>query len=192
MTEQSKCCQSKKRIIIGIDPGLHVTGYGVIWSKNSQQGCITFGQITPQSKSLNCRLHQIEEGLCDIIASYQPEEAAIEKIFTFRNHQSALTLGQARGVALSATASVCILPTAEYSARQIKKTVVGYGAATKAQVQYMIRMLLQLEKIPSADAADALATAVCHARFPFDQKTDTYTKKISSVAKEVLEVKFFN
>ncbi|MFV9990800.1 MAG: crossover junction endodeoxyribonuclease RuvC [Coxiella endosymbiont of Dermacentor nuttalli] len=151
-----------KRIIIGIDPGLRITGYGVIWSKGSQQGCITFGQIKTQTKSLSGRLHQIEEGLRNIITTYQPNESAIEQVFTFYNPQSALKLGQARGAALVAT-SVYALPVVEYSARQIKQAVVGYGAATKAQVQHMIRILLQLEKVPSADAADALAIALCHA-----------------------------
>ncbi|MBT8506613.1 crossover junction endodeoxyribonuclease RuvC [Coxiella-like endosymbiont of Rhipicephalus sanguineus] len=151
-----------KRIIIGIDPGSRVTGYGIIWSQGSRQGRITFGQIKAQGESLNYRLQQIEEGLRNIIATHQPNEAAIEQVFTFHNHQSALKLGQARGAALVATA-VYALPVSEYSARQIKQAVVGYGAATKAQVQHMIQMLLQLEKVPPADAADALAIALCHA-----------------------------
>lgn len=151
-----------KRIIIGIDPGSQVTGYGIIWSQGSRQGCITFGQIKTQGESLNYRLQQIEEGLRNVIATHEPNEAAIEQVFTFHNHQSALKLGQARGAALVATA-VYALPVSEYSARQIKQAVVGYGAATKAQVQHMIRMLLQLEKVPPADAADALAIALCHA-----------------------------
>lgn len=151
-----------KRIIIGIDPGSQVTGYGIIWSQGSRQGRITFGQIKTQGESLNYRLQQIEEGLRNVIATHQPNEAAIEQVFTFHNHQSALKLGQARGAALVATA-VYALPVSEYSARQIKQAVVGYGAATKAQVQHMIRMLLQLEKVPPADAADALAIALCHA-----------------------------
>ncbi|AKQ33278.1 crossover junction endodeoxyribonuclease RuvC [Candidatus Coxiella mudrowiae] len=151
-----------KRIIIGIDPGSQVTGYGIIWSQGSRQGRITFGQIKAQGESLNYRLQQIEEGLRNVIATHEPNEAAIEQVFTFHNHQSALKLGQARGAALVATA-VYALPVSEYSARQIKQAVVGYGAATKAQVQHMIRMLLQLEKVPPADAADALAIALCHA-----------------------------
>lgn len=151
-----------KRIIIGIDPGSQVTGYGIIWSQGSRQGRITFGQIKTQGESLNYRLQQIEEGLRNVIATHQPNEAAIEQVFTFHNHQSALKLGQARGAALVATA-VYALPVSEYSARQIKQAVVGYGAATKTQVQHMIRMLLQLEKVPPADAADALAIALCHA-----------------------------
>ena len=151
-----------KQIIIGIDPGLSITGYGIIWSQGSQQGCITFGQIKTQTKFLNYRLYQIKKGLCNVITAHQPNESAIEQIFTFHNHQSALKLGQARGAALVATA-VYALPVAEYSARQIKQAVVGYGAATKSQVQHMIRILLQLKKVPTADAADALSIALCHA-----------------------------
>lgn len=151
-----------KRIIIGIDPGSRVTGYGIIWSQGSQQGCVTFGHIKTKAEPLNYRLQQIEGGLRDVIATHRPHEAAIEQVFTFHNHQSALKLGQARGAALAATA-VYTLPVAEYSARQVKKAIVGYGAATKVQVQHMIRMLLQLEKALPTDAADALAIAVCHA-----------------------------
>lgn len=151
-----------KQIIIGIDPGSCITGYGVIWSRESKQGCIAFGQIKTNSESLNFRLQQIDEGLRRVIATYQPQEAAIEQVFTFHNPQSALKLGQARGAALVATASQA-LPVTEYSARQIKQAVVGYGAATKTQVQHMVRMLLQLVKAPPVDAADALAIALCHA-----------------------------
>ena len=151
-----------KRIIIGIDPGSRVTGYGIIWSQGSQQGCITFGQIKTKAEPLNYRLQQIEGGLRNVIATHRPHEAAVEQVFTFHNHQSALKLGQARGAALVATA-VYALPVAEYSARQVKQAIVGYGAATKVQVQHMIRMLLQLEKTLPTDAADALAIALCHA-----------------------------
>ena len=166
LRKRKKCQNSKmtqsKQIIIGIDPGLCVTGYGVIWSQGSQQGCVTFGQIKTQAAFLNYRLYQIEKGLCNVITTHQPNESAIEQVFTFHNHQSALKLGQARGAALVATA-VYALPVAEYSARQVKQAVVGYGAATKAQVQHMIQILLQLRKVPPADAADALAVALCHA-----------------------------
>ena len=153
--------ENPKRIIIGIDPGSRITGYGIIWSKGSQQGCITFGQIKTHADPLNFRLYQIEHELRNLILTYQPNEAAIEQVFTLHNHQSALKLGQARGAALVATAA-CALYVAEYSARQIKKAVVGYGAANKTQVQHMVYLLLQLEKIPSVDAADALAIALCH------------------------------
>lgn len=165
-----------KRIIIGIDPGSKITGYGVIWSQESKQGCITFGQIKTNSESLNIRLQQIDEGLRHVITTYQPQEVAIEQVFTFHNHQSALKLGQARGAALVATASQA-LPVTEYSARQIKQAVVGYGAATKMQVQHMVRILLQLVKTPLVDAADALAIALCHAT------TQRLLKKLMQVQK---------
>ena len=152
-----------KRIIIGIDPGLQITGYGIIWSQGSKQGCITFGQIkTNATNSLNFRLHQIEQELRDLILAHQIDKASIEQVFTFRNHKAALKLGQARGAALVATAA-CSLPIVEYTACQIKQAVVGYGAATKSQVQHMVHVLLQLEKKPPVDAADALAIALCHA-----------------------------
>ena len=165
-----------KRIIIGIDPGLGTTGYGVIWSQESKQGCITFGQIKTSSESLSIRLQRIEKGLRHVIAAYQPQEVAIEQVFTFRNPQSALKLGQARGAALVATASRALSVT-EYSARQIKQAVVGYGAATKMQVQHMVRILLQLVQIPLVDASDALAIALCHAA------TQRLSKKLIQIQK---------
>ncbi len=148
--------------IIGIDPGSRCTGYGIILVNGSKQTCITFGQIVVRSADLNQRLHQIQDELTKIISTHRPTEAAIEQIFTVRNHQSALKLGQARGAALVATAASA-LPVAEYSARQIKQAVVGYGAASKAQVQHMVRVLLKMKESPAADAADALAIALCHA-----------------------------
>lgn len=159
-----------KRIIIGIDPGLQVTGYGVIWSQGSKKGCITFGQIkTNATNSLNFRLCQIEQKLRDLILTHQTHEVSIEQVFTLRNHKAALKLGQARGAAIVATAS-CSLPISEYSACQIKQAVVGYGAATKSQVQHMVYLLLQLDKKPPVDAADALAIAICHANSYFLSK----------------------
>ena len=151
-----------KRIILGIDPGSRCTGYGVIWREGSKQGCITFGQIRTSGDELSQRLQQIYQGLLSVINTHHPDEAAIEQVFTCHNPQSALKLGQARGAALVATA-MHALPISEYSARQVKQAVVGYGNADKAQVQYMIQQLLTLEKPPQSDAADALAIALCHA-----------------------------
>ncbi len=160
---------TNKRIIIGIDPGSRCTGYGIIWTSGSQQGLITHGFIACKQKELNQRLYHIYQNLSQIIAQYQPDEAAIEQVFTCINHQSALKLGQARGAALTVTAKYA-LPTAEYSARQVKKSVVGYGAANKTQIQHMIRSLLKLTENPQADAADALAIALCHAYHRHFQK----------------------
>lgn len=107
------------------------------------------------------RLLQIHQALTQVIQTYQPHEAAIEQVFLQNNPQTALKLGQARGVALVAAAGYA-LPMAEYSPRKIKQSVVGYGAAAKTQVQHMIKTLLKMPEAPQADAADALAIALCH------------------------------
>lgn len=151
-----------RNILIGIDPGSRCTGYGVIWIQGQQQGMLTHGYIRCLQTTMSQRLYHIYHQLSEIIIEYQPHEAAIEQIFTCLNPQSALKLGQARGAALTALAAHA-LPVSEYSARQIKKSVVGYGAAAKIQVQHMIRSLLKLTATPQADAADALAIAICHA-----------------------------
>lgn len=152
----------EKRLILGIDPGSRCTGYGIIWTAGSKQGCVTFGQILTKVTDLHLRLHQIQTELFTVIKTHHPDEAAIEQVFTFHNHQAALKLGQARGAALVATATHA-LPLSEYSARQVKQSVVGYGAANKSQVQHMVKLLLKLKKAPPSDAADALAIALCHA-----------------------------
>lgn len=149
-------------IILGIDPGSRCTGYGLITAQGTTFDCVTYGEIRTDASQGNARLQKIDEELRKIIAHYQPHEAAVEQVFTFHNHQSALKLGQARGVALVAIATFAI-PISEYSARQVKKAVVGYGAASKAQIQQMVTLLLKLKKSPPADAADALAIALCHA-----------------------------
>ncbi len=154
--------ESNRKTIIGIDPGSRCTGYGIIWIEGSKQGCVTFGQIKTDEADLNIRLGQIHDELSRIIATYQPQLAAIEQVFTFHNHQSALKLGQARGAALVATAQFGLEVT-EYSPKQIKQAIVGYGGATKAQIQHMVNLLLKLKNTPSTDAADALAIALCHA-----------------------------
>lgn len=151
-------------VILGIDPGSRVTGYGVIRVqalKNSLEyvasGCIKVAEEeTPQ------KLHQIFQGLSLVVEKYQPTEVAIEQIFMHHNVSSALKLGQARGAAIVAAAHY-YLPIAEYTARQVKQAVASYGAAEKKQVQQMVKALLSLSKAPQADAADALAVAICHA-----------------------------
>lgn len=151
-----------KRFILGIDPGSRCTGYGIIAVSGDKRECVTYDTIRTQADAMHMRLYQIQEKLQHIIAEFHPTTAAIEKIFTLRNPQSALKLGQARGAALVATAKFA-LPTFEYSARTIKQAVVGYGAASKHQVQYMVRLLLSLTSLPPPDSADALAVALCHA-----------------------------
>ncbi|CAM4441935.1 MAG: Crossover junction endodeoxyribonuclease RuvC [Legionellaceae bacterium] len=147
-------------LILGIDPGSRITGYGIIRLIRNKPYYIASGCIRVVNMDLNQRLHTIYQGLSEIIQQYQPHEVAIEQIFMHQNPNSALKLGQARGAAIVATAN---RPLAEYSARQIKQSIVGYGAAKKEQVQHMIQTFLNLSGKPQPDAADALAVAICHA-----------------------------
>jgi crossover junction endodeoxyribonuclease RuvC len=149
-------------IILGIDPGSRITGYGVIRVEGTRHIYLTSGCVRVTAENLSERLQQIFLGLQEIMQAHRPHEAAIEQVFMHRNAGSALKLGQARGAAIVAMAATNIL-VAEYSARQIKQSVVGYGAAKKEQVQHMVRVLLNLTANPQADAADALAVALCHA-----------------------------
>ncbi|MCL1142600.1 crossover junction endodeoxyribonuclease RuvC [Shewanella gaetbuli] len=148
-------------LILGVDPGSRITGYGLIECVGRKQTYIGSGCIRTQSDELPLRLQQIYAGLTEIIKQYQPEQFAIERVFMAKNADSALKLGQARGAAIVA-ATCANLPVAEYSATQIKSAVVGTGRAQKAQVQHMITQLLKLPAAPQADAADALAVAMCH------------------------------
>ncbi|NKB47003.1 MAG: crossover junction endodeoxyribonuclease RuvC [Legionellales bacterium] len=149
-------------VILGIDPGSRITGYGVIHSNGQQHRYVTCGCIRIQAEALSQRLQQVFDGIREVMHEYQPDEVAVEQVFMQQNANAALKLGQARGAAIVA-AAVHMVPVAEYSARQIKQAVVGYGAASKEQVQHMIRSLLRLTRQPQADAADALAVAICHA-----------------------------
>ena len=146
--------------ILGIDPGSRITGYGVITSGEGQPRYVACGCIRVTANDLHSRLQEIFSGISTVMQEYQPQHAAIEQIFMHRNPGGALKLGQARGAAIVATNGIDL---AEYSARQVKQAVVGYGAATKEQVQHMVQQLLGLTQSPQADAADALAVALCHA-----------------------------
>lgn len=148
-------------IILGIDPGSHITGYGVIELDDDHIKYVASGCIKASDNDFGQRLDQIYMGLKEVIEQYKPEQAAIEKVFVHRNAKAALKLGQARGVALVAVGHHHI-PISEYSARKVKQSVVGYGAADKFQMQQMIRQLLHLDEAPQVDAADALAVAICH------------------------------
>lgn len=149
--------------ILGIDPGLRITGFGVIERLGSKLQYVASGCIrTPDGASLPARLKVILDGVQEVVATYQPTEAAIEIVFVNVNPQSTLLLGQARGAAICGLVTGG-LPVSEYTALQIKQAVVGYGKANKEQVQHMVRRLLQLPGDPQADAADALACAICHA-----------------------------
>jgi crossover junction endodeoxyribonuclease RuvC len=149
--------------ILGIDPGSVITGYGLIDQTGRQSSYVTSGCIRVGNKNFAARLSIIFEDLSSLIEKYQPTVVAIEQVFVHKNVASALKLGQARGAAIVAAAHQGLL-VAEYAPRQIKKAVVGYGGAEKSQIQQMIQMLLGLSGLPQADAADALAVAVCHAQ----------------------------
>ena len=149
-------------LIIGIDPGSRIIGYGIINWVGSTYEYVDSGCIRIQGDILAERLLQIYKGVTELVTAYSPQHMAIEKVFMARNPDSALKLGQARGVAMVAGANEG-LPVFEYSARQVKQAVVGKGGADKGQVQHMVCALLHLNKTPQADAADALAIALCHA-----------------------------
>jgi len=150
-------------IILGIDPGSRITGYGIISKQGNRLIHIDNGAIFTQSaKDFPQRLDQIFKGLSAVIAQYQPEAVAVENVFLAKNAQSALKLGQARGAAIVAAVNVG-LSVYEYTALQVKQAVVGSGRAEKVQVQQMIKALLNLPEVAQEDASDALAVAVCHA-----------------------------
>lgn len=160
--------------ILGIDPGLRVTGFGVIESRENKLTYVTSGVIKTAAAKKNvvegeddreelpARLKVILDGLFQVIEAYEPNQVAIEKVFVNVNPQSTLLLGQARGAAISA-AVIKHLSVAEYTALQVKQSVVGNGHAKKDQVQEMVKRLLNLPAVPSPDSADALACAICHA-----------------------------
>jgi len=149
--------------ILGIDPGLRVTGFGVIEQHGSRLVYVASGCIRSNERQLLPeRLGTLFSGIGEVIATYQPTQAAVEKVFVNVNPQSTLLLGQARGAAISALVHGG-LPVAEYTALQVKQSVVGHGKAAKEQVQHMVVRLLELSGVPAADAADALACAICHA-----------------------------
>ena len=149
--------------IIGIDPGLRRTGWGIIESDGVRLIYVASGMIpSTADEALSYRLREIFEGLTSVITGFKPHEASVEETFVNKDARSTLKLGQARGIALLAPAMKG-LAVAEYAANVIKKTVVGAGHAEKHQVQAMIKFLLPKAKFDSADEADALAIAICHA-----------------------------
>ena len=148
--------------ILGIDPGLQVTGFGVIETEKSRLLYVASGCVKSGAGDLAARLKSILEGLNEVISAHAPGEVAVEKVFVNANPQSTLALGQARGTAICA-AVLAGLPVAEYTALQVKQSVVGHGHAAKEQVQHMVKRLLALPGDPAPDAADALACAICHA-----------------------------
>jgi crossover junction endodeoxyribonuclease RuvC len=148
--------------ILGIDPGLRVTGFGIIEKHGSKLSYIASGTIKTADADLPSRLGTIFEGISTLIREHAPDQSAIEKVFVNVNPQSTLLLGQARGAAICGLVAGGV-PVAEYTALQLKQAVVGYGRATKEQMQEMVMRLLKLSGRPGTDAADALGMAICHA-----------------------------
>lgn len=166
-------------IILGIDPGSRITGYGIIKQIDQKIEYVDSGCIrTNPDNELSQKLLQIYDGICELMDQYTPSEVAIEQVFMHQNPNSALKLGHARGVAMVAAASHRV-KVAEYSAREIKQTVVGYGAAEKSQVSHMVVNLLALNSTPQSDAADALAIAICHSHMRHSLAKTLGTRGIS-------------
>lgn len=148
--------------VIGIDPGSHITGYGVVEKAGSQlrhvdNGCLTGGKSSPLPE----RLRQIYDSLMETLETFQPQVIVVEEVFFAKNPSSALKLGESRGIVLLAATQKKI-PICEYATREVKQAITGYGQATKEQVQKMVQRLLQLPEIAQVDASDALALAICH------------------------------
>ena len=154
--------KSSMSLIIGIDPGSRLTGYGIIEKDGQKLTFVDAGTIRTETTEMPERLKRIFAGVERIVKFHGPTEAVVEQVFMAKNPDSALKLGQARGAAIAALVNLD-LQVAEYTARQIKQAVVGYGAADKEQVQMMVMRLLNLSIKPQQDAADALAAAICHA-----------------------------
>lgn len=153
---------ASKRRILGIDPGSRFTGFGVLDFEGDRPVYVASGTIKSPDGTFPDRLKKIFVSVNDIVEQYQPDVVAIESVFMARNAGSALKLGHARSAALCATFAFDV-EVFEYAPREIKQAVVGTGAASKEQVQHMVMSLLQLDGVPGADAADALAAAICHA-----------------------------
>jgi crossover junction endodeoxyribonuclease RuvC len=150
-------------LVLGIDPGTAITGYGLVKGEGDDLTLVAYGAITTSSDwPLPERLQRIYEELTALIEDQQPTVVAVEELFFSKNVRTALSVGQARGVALL-TAANARLPIHEYTPLQVKQAIAGYGRATKDQVQQMVKMLLSLDSVPQPDdAADAIAVAICH------------------------------
>ena len=149
-------------LVLGVDPGSIVTGYGLVEKKDNQMTCIHAGTIDSSGKiPFYQRIHKIFQSILEIMTHYQPQEMAIEDIFFAKNVKSALKIGHARGAVLIAAVQ-CGIKIFEYTPLEIKKSVVGYGRASKEQVRSMMQIILNMKTQPTLDASDALATAICH------------------------------
>ncbi|HHX58426.1 MAG TPA: crossover junction endodeoxyribonuclease RuvC [Candidatus Moranbacteria bacterium] len=154
---------SREVVILGLDPGTAMTGWGIIKETEKGTETVAFGCIeTDKSKDAVARLKEIARDLKSLIEKYKPDEVAVEDLFFFKNLKTAIKVAQARGVLLVTSANAN-LPVFEYTPLQVKQALTGYGRAEKQQVQWMVKEILKLKKIPKPDdAADALAVAVCH------------------------------
>ncbi|MEA3470430.1 MAG: crossover junction endodeoxyribonuclease RuvC [Thermodesulfobacteriota bacterium] len=158
-------------IVLGIDPGTKVTGYGIVEKKSGKLTHVTYGEIRiKRGELLSQGLKKIYDSLMKIVVQFDPQAIAIENIFYGKNVQSLIKQAQARGVAIL-VASHTGIPIYEYTPLEVKKAVVGYGRAEKAQVQHMVKAILGLPELPPEDASDALAIAICHSNF---QKVDPF------------------
>ena len=151
----------EQRLVLGIDPGSRSTGYGLLAVRERSVEYVASGCIKAEVGDMPQRLGIIYRGVSELIDQFNPTELAIEEVFLAKNASSALKLGQARGVAIAA-AVAGELPVHEYAARRVKQSLVGTGRGSKEQVAHMVRILLKLPGAPQADAADALAIALCH------------------------------
>lgn len=153
----------RARTLLGIDPGLRHTGWGIVTQEGSRLSFVAAGRVNPDPDlPMASRLYELAQGIADVVTTYKPDDAAIEETFVNKNASSALKLGQARGAAMLALAQAGLGVT-EYSANKVKQCVTGYGHADKTQIQAMIGMLLPGSGKLAADAADALAVAITHA-----------------------------
>jgi crossover junction endodeoxyribonuclease RuvC len=150
-------------LVLGIDPGLATTGYGLVEGDGQRLELVAYGVVrTPAKTPIARRLLQLHDELAEILREYRPDEAAVEELFFSTNARTAIVVGEARGVVILTLAEAS-LPIAEYTPLQVKQAITGYGQADKAQVQQMVSLLLNLRYVPQPDdAADALAISVCH------------------------------
>ena len=151
----------ERRFVLGIDPGSRRTGYGLVAVRDRAAEYVASGCIKAEIGDMPQRLGTIYRGVSELIDQFNPTELAIEEVFLAKDPSSAIKLGQARGVAIAA-AVAADLPVHEYAARRVKQALVGTGRGSKEQVAHMVRILLKLPGAPQADAADALAIALCH------------------------------
>jgi len=162
-------------IIMGIDPGIAIVGYGVVEYKDGRFKTLAYGAITtPAHTPVECRLKQVYDDLDRLIKKYRPAHMAVEELFFTNNQKTAISVAQARGVILLAAMNNSV-EIHEYTPLQVKQSVVGYGRATKAQIMTMVKILLNLERAPRLDdTADALAIAICHAHSNMSGLRDFY------------------